>query len=165
MVNFDKHGEGNSFWLSAVLGAVVATVLTVLPFSPILGGAASSYLRKDTDKSENIKVGAASGALFMIPGVLVFGLLFVFLGGLGLFTAFAGDGGAGLAFFMFIFAVIAVFAVIGALYTIGLGAVGGLLGHMLWEDDFRRNSGTYGGTSTYEDYGYDDTQYETDDAY
>ncbi|WP_435318512.1 DUF5518 domain-containing protein [Haloarchaeobius sp. TZWSO28] len=148
-LNFDERSSENGFWINAAIGGIAAIVLSFVPFSPVLGGLISGYLEKDTQRGGNIKIGAAAGVISLIP-MLFLGVFFVgfgFLGALG-----GADAAMGVVFMLFI---VAIFAVIGALYTIGLGAAGGFLAHVLWEDDFERARGR--GSQA----GYDDMAYET----
>jgi hypothetical protein len=106
--------------LNAVIGAVVTVVTTFIPFSPVLGGAVAAYLQ-ESGQSASVKVGAISGLVASIPFVLFvlfLGSLFPFLPAFGTPGAVAG-----------LFGIFLVFAILtGALYTIGLSALGGYLG-------------------------------------
>ncbi|WP_267639676.1 DUF5518 domain-containing protein [Haloarchaeobius amylolyticus] len=148
-LNFDERSSENGFWINAAIGGVAAIVLSFVPFSPVLGGLISGYLERDTRRNGSLKIGAASGAISLIPMLFV-GVFFVgfgFLGALG-----GADAAMGVVFMLFLFAII---AVIGAIYTIGLGAAGGFLAHVLWEDDWERSRS--GGRQA----GYDEPAYET----
>ena len=114
--------NGNTL-VNALIGAVAATLLAFVPFSPVLGGAVAAYLQGG-DQSDAIRVGALSGLLTAIPLVLILlvvGTVIPFL------PAFGVPGS--------LTAVFGVFAIIGFLlllaYTIGLGALGGILGRYL----------------------------------
>ena len=109
--------------LNAVIGAVVTVLTTFIPFSPVLGGAVAAYLQQ-SDQSAAVKVGAISGLLASIPFVLIV----VFLGSIVPFLPAFGTPGAVAG----LFGVFLIFAIlIGALYTIGLSALGGYLGWYL----------------------------------
>ncbi|WP_435332897.1 DUF5518 domain-containing protein [Haloarchaeobius sp. TZWWS8] len=135
MVSFDERSSENGFWLNALIGGVVALVLGFVPFSPVLGGIVSSYLQRSTDRTENLKIGAAAGLVVMIPGFLL--AIFVF-GVVGLFGVVGGAGGARAGILVFLLFAMVV-AALAAVYTVGLSALGGLLGHVIWEDDFERD--------------------------
>ncbi|MFB6202113.1 MAG: DUF5518 domain-containing protein [Halorhabdus sp.] len=114
--------SGNTL-LNGLIGAVVATVLAFVPFSPVLGGAVAGYLQGG-DQSDALRVGALSGLLASIPLVLILlllGSLLPFLPAFGIagsVTAIVG------VFALFAFAFMLV-------YAIGLGALGGVLGRYL----------------------------------
>lgn len=122
--SFVARREGD-FWINAVIGAVVAVVLSFVPLSPILGGGVAGYLHRGT-RMAGAKVGAVSGLLAALPVFAVFTLLF---GGIGLGALFEGSA-AGLAIFLGImfFGVLITAAVAG-----GMGALGGYLGVMIQE--------------------------------
>jgi hypothetical protein len=109
--------EGRSTLTNGVIGGAVGIVLFFLPFSPLLGGAVAGYL--ETEDGAALKAGAVSGLVALVPLFLfgLFALLFI------------------LGFGPFSLALIAVFAfLLVAAYTVGLGALGGLLGAYL-EDE------------------------------
>lgn len=121
--------------LNAVIGAAATVVLTVLPFSPVLGGAVAGYLERG-DYREGATVGALSGVIAAIPMALFATVL------LTLFTIVPTAGGrmgVGL-FFGFMFLVVGLFFL---LYTVGLSALGGVLGVVL-ADEFGGDSRTDG---------------------
>ncbi|WP_439026518.1 DUF5518 domain-containing protein [Haloarchaeobius sp. DT45] len=149
-LNFDERSTENGFWINAVIGGVAAIVLSFVPFSPVLGGLVSGYLEKDTRRNGSLKIGAAAGLISLIPMAFL-GFFFI---GIGFLGAIGGDGGASLIILLFVFAII---AVISAIYTVGLGAAGGFLAHVLWEDDFERARG-HGNQPGYEEAAYE-TQY------
>jgi len=106
--------------VNAVIGAIVTVVFTVLPFSPVLGGAVAGYLQKG-DRSEGLRVGTYAGLIATIP-VVLFIMLFGSLFFLGAFFAPRAAIGLFVVFFIFGFAL---------LYTVGLSALGGYLGGYL----------------------------------
>ncbi|WP_257300668.1 DUF5518 domain-containing protein [Haloarchaeobius sp. FL176] len=145
-LNFDDSSHENGFWINALIGAVAAFVLGFIPFSTVLGGVVAAYLQKGETQMENVKVGAAAGAIFFVPSLLA---LFGF-GFLGILT---GDA-TGFIVLMFLGVVLLVMA---AIYTVGLCALGGFIAHAVWEDDFRkaRTTATAGtGTETYDEAQY-----------
>jgi len=121
--------EGNTF-VNALIGAVVTVVtVSVLPFSPLVGGAVSGYL-EGGDAQDALKVGAISGFLALIPVVLLLMfignvLLIFFIGGGA--SASALLGGLGFVFFLLVF-------VTGLLYVVLLSAVGGWVGLYLKQE-------------------------------
>lgn len=108
--------DGSNTLLNAVIGAVAGIVLSFIPLSTVLGGAVAGYLEAD-DTETGLRVGALAGLIMLIPFAL-FGLAFMMF-----FLGF-GTGGAPLAFGFFAFIIL----LFGAVYTVGLSAVGGYLG-------------------------------------
>lgn len=109
--------------VNAVLGAVVIVLLAgTLPFAPVLGGLLAGYL-EGGEREDGIRVGALSGAIALVPavllGTLVANLLLFAAGGLGV-PGLAG--GLGLA-------IVLVVLLFGLLYIVGVSAVGGWLGN------------------------------------
>jgi len=122
-------------WFNAVVGGVVTLVLApVLPFAPVLGGAVAGYLEADergTGRADGLRVGATAGVVaflaLLVFAVLLGNLLFAVLTGLvGVPPAFVS--GFGLLVFV-------VGALFGALYVVGLSAVGGWLGVRVYDED------------------------------
>jgi hypothetical protein len=112
--------------LHALLGAVVATVLFFVPFSPALGGGVAAYL-SEADPGEGIRIGALAGLITEIP-LFLLGLVGVSLLGfavLGLHAGAAvGVGG------VLVLLVVGLFTLA---YTVGLSALGGYVGSYLVE--------------------------------
>lgn len=107
--------RGSSPLLNALLGAVVTVITTpFIPFAPILGGAISGYLDAENPGS-GAKIGAISGAVALVPLLVIVPLL--------LFVLFLDPvfaiGILLVVFFVLLFLVA---------YTVGLGALGGVLG-------------------------------------
>lgn len=118
--------EGDTL-VNALLGAVVAIVLTFLPLSPMLGGLVAGYLQGG-DRGDGVRVGAIAGVIAFLPvagfGVLVFGFgAFYLVGGLPLRLGVAGV----VVFLLFMLVVV-------GLYTVGLAALGGWLGNYVLTD-------------------------------
>jgi len=107
---------------NAVLGAAVTVVFSFTGFSPLLGGAVAGYLQR-RDRREGARVGAISGALAMIPFLL---LVAVFFGAFGLLLR-----GGGL---LWMLVVLPLFLVLVAAWNVGLGAAGGYLGVYVQEE-------------------------------
>lgn len=110
-----------SSFLNAFIGAVVTVVLSVVPFSPVLGGAVAGYL----EGRDGLRVGALSGAIASLPLLLV---LFAVAGFL------AVPGGFGLRGALAVLLMVVLAVLFAALYVVGLSAAGGLLGVYLAED-------------------------------
>lgn len=110
---------GDSTVVNALLGAVAAVVLFFLPFQTVIGGAVAGYLQ-GSDTEEGLRVGALVGVFLMVPVVVL-----VILFGVGLLAVvpFLDLSAIGLGAVGFLF--VAMFLVFGALYTVGLAALGG----------------------------------------
>ena len=125
--------EGDTL-INALVGGIASIVLSFVPLSPVLGGAIAGYLQGGT-RNDGLRVGAYSGVVAAIPLALFFVFALALFGVVGIFTAGPGGGGAGaaggIALFLFAF----VFAlVVSAIYTVGLGAIGGWLGNYVKYD-------------------------------
>jgi hypothetical protein len=118
--------EGMSFWVSALLGALVSVVASVVPFSPVLGGGVAGYLYAGS-RDDGLRVGAVSGAIAAVPVLLVVGLVF---GGLGLITIVENALGAAV-FFVGTFLLVTLLVVA---LSAGLSALGGYLGVYVREE-------------------------------
>jgi len=116
--------------VNALLGGIAAVVLAFLPFSTVLGGALAGYLQ-GPDTGEGLRVGALAGVVAVVP----FALLFVLFGGVML--AFVPFGmGMGMdprvgVFGAFGVVLFLLFLLLGLVYTVGLAALGGVLGAYL----------------------------------
>lgn len=116
----DKSGSSTA--INALIGAAAGVILSFVPFSTLLGGTIAGYL-EDGDARDGLRVGAIAGVIMLIPMVFM-GMFFMMF-----FVGF-GTGGAPLAFGM-----MAIFMLMfGALYTVGLSAVGGYLGIYLKDE-------------------------------
>lgn len=114
--------EGDTL-LNAAIGAAVSIVLSFLPFAAVLGGAVAGYLQvTEKDLGEGARVGALSGAIALVPVVL---LLFA----LGSFIPFLP-----LEFGAFSFLVIVVVLFTAVVYFLGAGALGGAIGAYLVDE-------------------------------
>lgn len=101
-------------------GTVTAITAFLIPLSPLVGGAIAGYLEGATEDN-GLKIGALSGAIALIPLVVIVPLaLFLFV-----LKPIAAVG-------VFFVATLAVGFL--AVYTIGLGALGGLLGVYLYDE-------------------------------
>jgi len=118
-------GEGDTL-LNAVIGAVASVVLSFLPFGIVLGGAIAGYLQGAAKNyREGATVGALAGLLALLP---VLGLLFLFS---SVFPVFAGFDPrlVGPVILVAVFAV-----VVSAVYFVGGGALGGVIGAHLVDE-------------------------------
>jgi hypothetical protein len=98
--------------LNGLIGGVVAVVLSFIPLSPVVGGGVAGYL-EGGDQRNGLAVGVIAGVVALVP--------FVFLGMVAAVFLIA-PGGARLL------PLLLVFLVFGAVYTVGLSALGGVLG-------------------------------------
>jgi hypothetical protein len=106
----DEHAPNTV--LNGVIGGIVAVVLSFIPLSPIIGGAAAGYLEGGEER-DGLVVGTIAGVIALIPFVL-FGMLAAAL--------LIAPGGIRLL------PLLAVFLFFGAIYTVGLSALGGVVG-------------------------------------
>ena len=126
--------EGDTL-ANALIGAVVAIVLTFLPLSPMLGGLVAGYLQGG-DRGDGVRVGAIVGVIAFVPavgfGVLLFGFgAFYLVGGLPFHLGVLG-----------VLLALLLLLVLFGVYTVGLGALGGWLGnYVLTETDIGRSRG------------------------
>lgn len=100
-----------SLWLDALLGAMVTTILGVVPFSELAGGFVAGYLHG----RRGVTIGALSGVFAAVPKA---GLSFVAMALLGA-TSTESVGGA-----------LVQFLVLSAAMAVFLGAVGALAGYL-----------------------------------
>jgi hypothetical protein len=112
--------EGPDTATSAVVGAVVTVLTSVVPLSPVLGGAAAAYLRT-ADRSTGARVGAFAGLIAAVPVVVLFAFL---VGGFAVVASELALGAVtGIVVLALVFALF-----VAVLYTVGLSALGGYLG-------------------------------------
>ena len=108
--------RGNT-WVNALVGAAVTVLTVYVPFSPVAGGAVAGYLQGE-DLRDGATVGALSGLLAAIP----FGLLVTLAAAVFVIVPPGGSAAE-------LFAVVFVAALVAAsLYTVGFGAIGGVVG-------------------------------------
>lgn len=132
----------------AVVGALVAFFTAFVPGSPVLGGLLAGWLHRD-DPRQGATIGALAGLLFALPTVLLTSLFFgVFVG-----ASFFGAVPAAFGFAAFL-----VFA-LGTAYTVGLGALGGYVGVILYQRRFGAPQSTETGGARSRDSQFDDTQF------
>jgi hypothetical protein len=121
----DVASRGENFYLHALLGAVVSVATSIIPFSPLLGGAVAGYLHNNgTDRGT--QVGLVSGIIASLPLAAMFFLMFTIMSFGSLTTGeFAGP--------MFVVTMIGLILLVAAVYILGLSAVGGYIGAMYAE--------------------------------
>jgi hypothetical protein len=115
----NASGRIGCFWTNAVLGAVVSIVFSFVPLSQILGGGVASYL--DQSGSGRVALGAVSGALTVVPGLLM--LPFAWLA-ISNGSIVVGDTTVGAEGVVLLGGGLLIGALIGAV----LGAIGGYAG-------------------------------------
>jgi hypothetical protein len=109
-----------SYRANAVLGAVATTVLSFLPFSPVLGGGVAGYL-EGYDTGRSLGAGALSGILAMLPAIVIVAFVTV-----GIFAGLSDVGATELGI-VATTTMLLVLLFVGA-YGAGLGALGGFAG-------------------------------------
>lgn len=113
--------------LNAVIGAVATAILSgFVPFAPVFGGALAGYL-EGGDRDDGLRVGAISGVI----GLVFAAVLFLFVG-----VVFLGFllGGMPMRMGAFGGLFLLVGALFGAVYIVGLSALGGWLGNYVKYD-------------------------------
>jgi hypothetical protein len=125
---FVDRRQGDTL-INAIIGAIVSVVLSFTGVGIILGGVAAGYLQ-NRGKGAGVKVGGLSGLIAAIPAFLVITLAF---GSLSLFSLGAGGSGA---FFGFGFLALVVLIFV-AIVFVGMGALGGLVGGVLADNQHR----------------------------
>lgn len=120
-------GEGDTL-INGLLGGIVAIVLSAVPFSPVLGGTLAGYLEGGS-RNDGLRVGALAGVVAAVP-LAAFVVAAVLISGVALVGIGPRAAGGIVAFgVLFLFV-----AVLSALYTVGLGALGGWLGNYVRYD-------------------------------
>jgi len=121
-----QNNETTPAWILGVAGAIVSVVLSVIPLSPVLGGATASYLDSDQTAS-----GLGTGTLAGVIGSLPFLLVTIF-SGIGLFVGVPSEFAPAA---IVLFALTVLFSL---LYFVALSAIGGYLGS--WTRKRRRGA-------------------------
>ena len=125
-------GDGDTL-INALVGAIATALLSgFVPFAPLFGGALAGYLEGGT-RDDGLRVGVFSGLI----GLVLAAVLFALVGSLFAFTVIGmGPGpmmGSPRTFgFGGLFLLVA--ALIGAVYIVGLSALGGWLGNYVRYD-------------------------------
>lgn len=104
--------------LNAVIGGLAGIVLAAIPFSTVLGGGIAGYL-EGGDSRSGAKVGAIAGLVAFVPFIFLIVLALVFVPVLTV-------PGAPIHFALWVSVLLIV--LLAALYTVGLSALGGVLG-------------------------------------
>lgn len=121
----DSLLEGSSTTVNALIGGAGGIVFSFIPFSTVLGGIVAGYLEAGpggsgrASTSAGLTVGGIAGAIMFVPF-----LLFAYVG----FAIVAASGSTtlgGIVLVIFLFA---------ALYTIGAGMIGGVIGVLIREE-------------------------------
>ncbi len=119
-----------AYGTNALIGALVASLLSFIPFATVLGGLVAGYLER-IDSERTVSVGALSGVLPVVPILAIVAFLFV-----GLADGLMAVGESGFAWFA---AIAVLFAALFALIVAGgLGAIGGYVGGWLAERSAER---------------------------
>lgn len=109
-----RDDTGSSTLVNALLGGIAGIVLSFVPLAPVLGGGIAGYLEGGTTR-DGLTVGVGAGLVMAIPFAL----------GGTVFTAYFLGLGVSPRGFLVLFPV---FAILGGLYTVGFGVLGGWLG-------------------------------------
>lgn len=106
----------NTLFNALIGGLVTAITAFFVPLSPVVGGGVAGYL-EGGETGDGLRVGALSGLIALLP-LFLFGLVAFFFVG----VIVPPRGAVGVAFFAFLV------LLLGAVYTVGLGALGGAIG-------------------------------------
>lgn len=117
-----REGRPTPRWVLGVVGAIVGSVLSFVPLSPLAGGAAAGYLDPDPTRS-GLGAGLLAGLFASLPPLVV--AVFV---AVGLFVGFPGEAATAVV------VLVGVGLVFSLFYLVGLSAVGGYVGGWLRED-------------------------------
>lgn len=110
--------------LNVLIGGIAGVLLSFVPLSTVLGGGVAGYL-EDGDFAAGAKVGALAGVVAFVPFVLIIGVVLVFVPVMPV-------PGPGIQLALWVSVLFVLF--VGAVYTVGLGALGGVLGVYLKEE-------------------------------
>ncbi|WP_136688555.1 DUF5518 domain-containing protein [Halorhabdus amylolytica] len=114
-----RDGRGTPHWILGVVGAIVNTLLSFVPLSPLLGGAAASYLSTERETS-GVAAGTFAGLFTILPALVA--LVFV---SVGLFTGLPGASAAAAV------AALVVGGLLAIVYVVGFSALGGYVGRRI----------------------------------
>jgi hypothetical protein len=143
-----ERGRPRSGLVNALLGAVVMTVFSWIPFAPVVGGALSGYLEADEVRAtgsasgRGIRVGGLAGVLATIPAVLVLAFVgsIVTAGWFGMSTSAGMGPGVSLGLPLFALGFATIVLIVALVYHVALSALGGWLGAELADSDHQRAS-------------------------
>lgn len=110
--------------LNGLVGGIAGVMLAFVPFSTVLGGAIAGYL-EGGDSTSGAKVGALAGLVAFVPFVVIIAVGLVFV------PVISGPGG-GVQFALWV--MVLLIGLVAAIYTVGPGIVGGVLGVYLKEN-------------------------------
>jgi hypothetical protein len=110
--------------LNALVGGVAGVLISFIPFSTVLGGGIAGYL-EGGDARTGAMVGALAGAVAFVPFAVIIAVGLVFV------PIVPGPGG-GVQFALWVVVLLILLVVV--VYTVGLSAVGGVLGVYLKEN-------------------------------
>lgn len=123
-------GEGDTL-VNALIGGAIMIFGGWIPLVPVLGGAVAAYLEGGS-REDAVRIGAYAGIVGFLPsllGILVVGGILGISVGFFAFESLAFGAFGAVAFVLF-----AVAAVLLGVYFVGLGALGGWLGHYVEHD-------------------------------
>lgn len=124
----DGQDQRPSMAANALLGAVIAVVASFIPFSPVVGGAATGYLEQ-ADSWTGVRAGIVTGLFLAIPST-------IFLSVLAIGLVVEGWGIAAL--------VVVLGILISLAISVGMTAIGGFAGGYIVQSE--RGSSPQGGT-------------------
>jgi len=104
--------------LYVIFGGIVSILLSFLPLSPVFGGIVAGYLEEGGYRA-GAKVGSLAGVVVFVP--FIFFLSFMFI-----FATFSIGNHLGDQIPIWVGVVLMV--ALAAVYTVGLSAIGGILG-------------------------------------
>lgn len=117
--DFVARREGDTL-TNVIIGVLISVVA-----SPAAGGLAAGFLQHEGSR-DGARVGGIVGAVTLLPAIPIFGFFFV-VTGVGFVGADAVAFGASILFVLFFF-------LMGALVTVGIGALAGYVGGYVAED-------------------------------
>lgn len=119
----DRERTPNTL-LNGLIGGIVAVVFGFVPFSTVLGGGVAGYLEGGS-YDDGAKAGLIAGTIAFLPIAAAIAVLL-------LFVPVASGPGAGPQ--VAIWAVVLLVLLVSAVYAVGLGVLGGVVGVYLKEE-------------------------------
>ncbi len=110
--------------LNALIGGLAGIVLSFIPFSTVLGGGIAGYL-EGGDSTAGAKVGALAGIVAFVPFIFIIGIALLFI-------PVVSMSGVGVQLGLWVSVLFIV--LLAAVYTVGLSALGGVLGVYVKEE-------------------------------
>jgi hypothetical protein len=120
----DETERAPNTLLNGLIGGITGVLLSFIPFSTVLGGGVAGYL-EGGDSASGAKVGAIAGLIAFIPFVVILGVVLVFV-------PVVSTSGAGVQVALWVSLLLIV--LLAAVYTIGLGIIGGIVGVYVKEE-------------------------------